>query len=92
MPTPDIHIAVSKKVRTSLADWSACSSGQTTPRVAALNLDDPSPKQIADLANEQPCYYPLGAIGPDSFFFLPDLRAICVARRRIPLANTLIGT
>src|SRR5205085_7734962 len=85
------HMAVSDHVRTLLSDWSAWSSGKTTSAVATLNLAGPSPQEIAQLAREHPCYYALGAIGPDLFFFLPDFRAVCVGGKRIPLANTLIG-
>ena len=91
MPGPYIHIAVSDEVRTSLGNWSSWTSGATTASVASLNLAGPSPKQIANLAAKHPCYYALGAIGPDLFFFLPDFRAICVHGKRIPLANSLIG-
>jgi hypothetical protein len=91
MPGPYIHIAVSDQVRKSLSDWTKWSNGKSTLSVDALNFSGPLPQKIADLASQHPCYYALGAIGPDLFFFLPDFRSKCVAGRRLPLANTLIG-
>lgn len=91
MPGPYIHIAVSDRVRASLRDWSSWGAGKSTASVASLNLNGPSPKQVAELAAAHPSYYALGAVGPDLFFFLPDFRAVCVRGRRVPIANFLIG-
>ena len=89
MPGPYIHIAVSDRIRARLRDiegWSASPSMDSLPV-----LGGPSPKEIADFAQRHPNYFALGAIGPDLFFFLPDFRAACIAGKRLPIANSLIG-
>jgi hypothetical protein len=91
MPGPYIHIAVSDEVRKLLNGWTGWDSGKSTASVDLLKFSGPLPQEIAQLAAKHPNYYALGAIGPDLFFFLPDFRSVCVAGRRLPLANTLIG-
>jgi hypothetical protein len=89
VPGPYIHIAVSDRIRARLKDingWSASPSMDTLPVLAG-----PLPQEIADFAQRHPNYFALGAIGPDLFFFLPDFRAVCIAGKRLPIANSLIG-